>query len=131
MDQQQEQRAVSQFQKLQVDQSAGVPILSGIISDADADMLRRLTDRFRSEYPSGVAVLASTVEMRPIIIASVSEDLVQRGLHAGELVKVVAKKVGGGGGGKATLAQAGGQFPEKLPEAIALAPEWVRTHIQE
>ncbi|TET82573.1 MAG: hypothetical protein E3J37_07030, partial [Anaerolineales bacterium] len=55
--------------------------------------------------------------------------LVARGLHAGELVKAVAKVVGGGGGGKPTMAQAGGRNPDKLPEALAVVPEWVKTHL--
>jgi len=91
--------------------------------------LRALVDRFRSDHPSGVAVLASSVDNRPVIVATVTQDLVARGLHAGELVKIVAEKVGGGGGGKPTLAQAGGKDSSKLPQALALVPEWVAKHL--
>ena len=75
------------------------------------------------------AVLASSVDNRPIIVAAVTQDLVARGLHAGELVKIVAERVGGGGGGKPTLAQAGGKDSSKLPQALALVPEWVAKHL--
>ena len=54
-------------------------------------------------------VLASAPEGKPVLVAAVSQDLVDRGLHAGELVKEAARHVGGGGGGKPTLAQAGGK----------------------
>ncbi|MCK4693930.1 MAG: alanine--tRNA ligase, partial [Anaerolineales bacterium] len=97
--------------------------------NADVDLLRRMTDRFHEGNPSGVVVLASVSEKRPLIVAAVSKDLVARGLHAGELVKAVAKVVGGGGGGKPTMAQAGGRNPDKLPEALAVVPEWVKTHL--
>ncbi len=127
--QQREQIARSQFQALRTKEYDGVPILTGNIPNADVDLLRRMTDRFHERHPSGVVVLASVSEKRPLIVAAVSKDLVARGLHAGELVKAVAKVVGGGGGGKPTMAQAGGRNPDKLPEALAVVLEWVKTHL--
>jgi alanyl-tRNA synthetase len=102
-----------------------VPVMAAIIPGADADALRQLTDHFRQRYPSGVAVLASVNENRPTLIASVSEDLVKRGLNAGELVKHVAAPLGGGGGGRATLAQAGGKDASRLAEALASVNDWL------
>jgi len=60
-----------------------------------------------------------------LVVAAVSEDLVKRGLHAGELVKFVAGPLGGGGGGRPTLAQAGGKDASKLASALASVPGWV------
>jgi len=97
----------------------GVPVLAGAIQNVDADTLRPMTDWFRARVPSGVVVLGSVFENRPHFVASVTEDLVSRGLDAGKLVKAVAKVVGGGGGGKPTLAQAGGKDPSRLAEALA------------
>jgi len=48
--------------------------------------------------------------------------LTGRGLHAGRLIKTVARAVGGGGGGKPTMAQAGGRDSSRLPEALAMVP---------
>jgi len=105
---------------------AGVPVLTAILSDADVDTLRLMCDRFRQRYPSGVAVLASVNEEgRPTLIAAVSEDLVKRGLHAGELVKFVAQPLGGSGGGRPTLAQAGGKDARKLEQSLAGVQRWV------
>ncbi len=104
---------------------AGAPVLTAILPDCDADTLRLMTDAFRQRYSSGVAVLASVQQGRPIVVAAVSPDLAQRGLHAAELVKVVAAPLGGGGGGKPTLAQAGGKYPEKLEQALSQVPHWV------
>ena len=97
----------------------GVPVLAGTIQNVDADTLRSMTDWFRARVPSGVVVLGSVFENRPHFVASVTEDLVSRGLDSGKLIKVVAKVVGGGGGGKPTLAQAGGKDPSRLAEALA------------
>jgi alanyl-tRNA synthetase len=55
----------------------------------------------------------------------VTQDLVPRGLHAGELAKAAAAPMGGSGGGKPTLAQAGGKDPERLQDALRAAREWV------
>ena len=103
----------------------GVPVLSAAIPDADADTLRQLCDRFRQVHPSSVAVLATVNEGRPVVIAAVTEDLVGRGLNAGDLVKFVAAPLGGGGGGRPTLAQAGGKDASKLGEALASVSGWV------
>ena len=105
------------------------PVLAAAVNGADADTLRELTDRFRQRYPSGVALLASVQDGRPLLIAAVTEDLVKRGLHAGELVKFAAGPLGGGGGGRPTLAQAGGKDASKLDEALASAARWVEAKL--
>jgi alanyl-tRNA synthetase len=56
------------------------------------------------------------------ICAGVSKDLTGR-IKAGDIVKQLAPIMGGGGGGRPDMAQAGGKFPEKLPEAIQKAAE--------
>ena len=60
-----------------------------------------------------------------------TDDLVKRGVHAGELVKAVARTVGGGGGGKPSLAQAGGRDLSKVPAALAQVPELVRKQLKQ
>jgi alanyl-tRNA synthetase len=114
------------FEGLEPVEVNGASILSGEIPSSDADSLRLLSDRFRDKHPSSVVVLGSVTEGRPVLIAAVSDDLVQKGLHAGELVKHVAAQIGGGGGGKATMAQAGGKDPDKLPGALRSVPAWVK-----
>lgn len=107
-----------------------VAVLTAILKVADTDTLRQLADRFRQKYPSGVVVLATVVDGKPAIIASVTEDLVKRGLQAGEIAKQVAAIVGGSGGGRPTLAQAGGKFPDKLQEALEIVIPFVRKNLK-
>ncbi len=102
----------------QVPQVNGVPVLAAQLQNADADTLRQMADRFRQKYPSGVVVLGSAPEGRPVLIAAVTDDLVKRGVHAGELLKRIAQVIGGSGGGRPNLAQAGGKDPSKLSEAL-------------
>jgi len=125
----QSKQASQAFSDLEPTNVDGVPVLAAQIPNADADVLRQLADRFREQHPSGVVVLASAHEGRPVIVAAVTKDLVARGLHAGQLAKAAAERVGGGGGGKPTLAQAGGVDVDHIPEALALVPDWVAEHL--
>ena len=102
-----------------------VAVVAAQVAGADVDTLRDMSDWLRNKLGSSAVVLAADVDGKPQLIAAVTDDLVKRGLHAGELVKAVAKVVGGGGGGKPALAQAGGRDLARLPEALALVPELV------
>lgn len=107
-----------------------IVVYSRVIDDADIEMLRNMTDKFKERYRSGVVVLGSIVNEKPILIAAVTEDLVKRGLHAGQIVKHVAAFVGGGGGGRPTLAQAGGKDSQKLPEAIQSVMPYIEANLK-
>ncbi len=96
----------------------GVHVLAAVLQNADADTLRQMSDRFRQKYTSGVVVLGSAVEGRPVLIAAVTDDLIKRGILAGEIVKSIAQVIGGSGGGRPNLAQAGGKDASRLQEAI-------------
>jgi alanyl-tRNA synthetase len=67
---------------------------------------------------------------RPLLIATVTEDVIKRGVKAGDLVREVAKMVGGGGGGRPNLAQAGGRDAAKLPGALEKVPDLVRSSLK-
>ncbi len=109
----------------------GIKVLSVKLSEANADSLRLMVDRFRQHYPTaGVVVLGSVTEGRPVIIAGVTEDLVSRGINAIELIKHVAAPVGGGGGGKPSLAQAGGKDASQLEAALNTVEPWVKEHLK-
>jgi alanyl-tRNA synthetase len=126
----QSDHAIQLFDSIEPQDYAGVSVLTGIIPDANAEILRELTDRFRTEHSSGVVLLGSVVNERPILVAAVTDDLVSRNLHAGKLVKLASKSIGGGGGGKATLAQAGGSDASKLNEALEVVPDWVKSELK-
>jgi alanyl-tRNA synthetase len=113
--------ARSQFEGLlsQARHVQDVKVISLKVDAPDDAMLREMSDWFRDRLGSGVVVLGSVINSKPTIIAAVTQDLTGRGLHAGNLVKEVARLVGGGGGGKPTMAQAGGKDAARLDEALA------------
>ena len=109
----------------------GVNVLTAQLNEADSDTLRLMADRFRQRYPeNGIAVLTSVIDEHPVVIAAVTENLVERGIKADDLAGFVARQLGGGGGGKPTLAQAGGKDPSKLDEALVSVPIWVKDHLK-
>jgi alanyl-tRNA synthetase len=94
-------------------------------------MLREMTDWIRSRLGSVSIVLGAVINDKPVFVAAVTPDLVERGLRASSLISQVAKTVGGGGGGRPTMAQAGGRDPDRLDEALALVPKVVREFLSE
>jgi len=98
----------------------GVTVLAARVPSSRLEALREMCDLLRAKMKSGVIVLGTVYQNKPIFLATVTPDLVDRGYDAGEIVKQVAKVTGGGGGGKARLAQAGGKYKDKLDEALQL-----------
>jgi alanyl-tRNA synthetase len=103
----------------------GVALLAVRVRVSQVETMRDMADWFRDRHPSGVVCLGAVIAERPQLITAVTSDLVERGLHAGRLVKAVAQVVGGGGGGRPTLAQAGGRDASRLDEALAGVPDLV------
>jgi alanyl-tRNA synthetase len=118
------QQAISAFnqQISSVQAVGGVHVLAAEIPGATADTLRLLADKFREKYPqSGAALLAAD----STVIAAVTEDLVKRGLKAGDLIA----GVGGKGGGRPNLAQ--GSLPKgQEKEALAKLPKVIEDRLK-
>ncbi|TET97194.1 MAG: alanine--tRNA ligase [Anaerolineales bacterium] len=123
------QSALAALDQLTPEDVSGISLLTGQIPEADPEILRDLADRFRANQPNSVVVLASVSDEKPLIVAAISPDLVKRNFHAGELVKTIAKIIGGGGGGKPSLAQAGGKDPARVEEALGAVKLWLQERL--
>ena len=105
----------------------GVRVATGTIAAADMDAFRSAGDQLRDALKAtGVGVIGAALNGKASLITVVTDDMVGRGFHAGEIVKEVARYVEGGGGGKPHLAQAGGKDPDRIPEALSKVPDIVR-----
>lgn len=80
--------------------------------------LREIADSLRQRLKSGVVVLASNYNGKVNLVAAATKDVVEKGVHSGNLIKEVAKITGGGGGGRPDMAQAGGKDPSRIPQAL-------------
>ena len=105
----------------------GVPVILENLGEKDMDEIRKIGDGLKEKVPSGIIVLGAKNNQKANFIAMVTKDLVQRGIKAGDIVKVGAKVAGGGGGGRPDMAQAGGKNPEKINEAL----EAVKSYVEE
>ncbi|AKX94443.1 alanine--tRNA ligase [Moorella thermoacetica] len=113
-----------------VQEVAGVPVLPARVQITDPEALREMAERLRSRLGSGVVILGSQHNGRVNFVAMVSKDLVQRGIHAGNLLREVARIASGGGGGRADMAQAGGKDPGKLDQALAYSLKVVAAQVR-
>jgi alanyl-tRNA synthetase len=103
----------------------GIKMMVQKVSVDTPAALRNLADQFKDKIKSGIVVLGSTVDAKVMLIAVVTKDLADR-YHAGNIITQVAAVVGGRGGGRPDMAQAGGNQPQKLDQALEKAYEVVR-----
>ena len=101
-------------------------IVVGRLSAASDEQVRSAIDMIKKKAHSAAIVFGYTDNEKVTIVAGVSDDLVKKGLSAGDLVKQIAPLIDGRGGGRPHLAQAGGKNPEKLDEALTKAAEFIR-----
>jgi len=105
----------------------GVPVLAASIPNVDMNNLRTMADELKQKIGSVVLVLGSANEGKVNIIAGVTKDLMDKGYHAGKIVKEVASICGGGGGGRPDMAQAGGKDSSKLKDALDFVEDYVKS----
>ena len=99
----------------------GVKLLAAKLDDVDMNGLRELGDQLKEKLGDGVVILSSVKDGKVSLLAMATDAAMKAGAHAGNLVKALAKEVGGGGGGRPNMAQAGGKDPSKLDAAMAMA----------
>jgi alanyl-tRNA synthetase len=104
----------------------GVKVIAQTVTVGSRDDLRQLGDRLRDRQGSGVVVLGAAFDDKPALLAMVTQDLVAKGIKAGDIVREIAPHVEGRGGGRPDLAEAGGKNPSGLPAALSAVPGVVR-----
>ena len=113
----------------EAEQLDGVQILIARVEADSAEALRGMADRLRERMDSAFVTLGAVIGDRPQLLALATDDVVERGLRADEVVKAAAAVVGGGGGGRPGLAQAGGRDASRLGEALEAARQMARERL--
>ncbi|HVM70679.1 MAG TPA: alanine--tRNA ligase [Anaerolineales bacterium] len=109
----------------------GVHLVAMELPGLDKGTLGQLADTFREKYPEGgVCVIATLAGEQVIVMATLTQDLVKRGLKAGDLAGHVSRQLGAGGGGAPHLAFGGGRDAAKIPEALASVKAWLESKLQ-
>ncbi len=107
----------------QVKEVKGVKLLAASVAGVDMNGLRDLGDQLKAKIGEGVIVLISDCDGKVNMVAMATQGAMDKGAHAGNLIKGIAALVGGGGGGRPNMAQAGGKNPTGIPDAIAKCEE--------
>jgi alanyl-tRNA synthetase len=101
-------------------------IVIGRLSPTSVEQAREAVDMLKKKAKSAAIVLGFGEEGKATLLAGMTDDVVKKGLKAGDVVREIAPIVDGGGGGRPQMAQAGGKNPEKIAEALAKAGEIIR-----
>ena len=105
----------------------GVRFLAAKMEGVDANGLRELGDSLKDKLGECVIVLASVADGKVQLMATATDGAMKKGAHAGNLIKGIAKFVGGGGGGRPNMAMAGGKNPEGVNQALEEAGKVVES----
>ncbi len=104
-------------------------IIVGRLTSTSVERAREAVDMLKKKAGSAAIVLGFEVDGKVALLAGMTDDLVKKGLKAGDVIKEIAPIVGGGGGGRPQMAQAGGKDPAKLDDALAQAKTLVNAKL--
>ena len=110
----------------QVQDVDGAKVVAARVDAPNVETMREMGDLLKAKLGSVFVVLGSVINDRPMFIAMSTPDLASKGVHAGDIVKQVAKVAGGGGGGSPEMAQAGGKDKSKVSAALEEVARLVR-----
>lgn len=108
----------------------GINLITYKVNNMDMNSLRGLGDEIKNQIHSGVIVLASASDNKVSFVSMVTKDLMDKGIHAGNIIREVAKVAGGGGGGRPDMAQAGGKDPSKVDDGLELVEILVKKSLK-
>ena len=107
----------------------GISVIAKSLDGADPKNLRDTVDQLKNKLGTAALILANVDESKVNLVAGVTDDTICR-IKAGDLVNFVAEQVGGRGGGRPDMAQAGGNNPKALENALAKVPDWIRSQLK-
>ncbi|MCQ9299773.1 alanine--tRNA ligase [Staphylococcus hyicus] len=104
----------------------GLPVLITEVEVDNVKVMRTTMDDFKSRLQDTIIILASHVDGKVSLIATVPKDLTDK-IKAGNIIKEMAPIVGGKGGGRPDMAQGGGTQPEKITTALQFIKDYIKT----
>lgn len=104
----------------------GVRLITKEFSDYTINDLRNLSDDIKAAHKGIVMVFATVNGEKVTFLVSITDDLLEKGYHAGNMIKQIAAACGGGGGGKADMAQAGAKDSSKINDAFVVAESLIK-----
>lgn len=103
---------------------AGINVVAEAVTVANPDDLLNLSDMVLKEASPGAVLLAAVIDGKVSMVANFSDQAVEKGARAGELIAEIAPVVGGKGGGRPNMARGGGSEAGRVGEAVEKARSW-------
>jgi len=108
----------------------GIKVVTARFDQLDMEGLRNTGDTLKNKLGSGVVALATSYGGKVNFVVTATKDVVEKGIHSGNIIREVAKIAGGGGGGRPDMAQAGGKDVSKIDEALSHVVNVVGTQVK-
>ena len=105
-------------------------ILVSEIESESLDELKGFGDSILNILGSGIALLGSDKGSKPSVVIVVTEDIINKGVNAGDLARIIGKEMGGGGGGKPSLATAGGKDSKSYTMAMRKGIDLIKSELK-
>ena len=108
----------------------GVNLVTTKFEGMDMNTLKEVADNLRDKLVSGVVVLANIDDDKLNLVVTATKDVVDKGVHCGNIVKAIAQVAGGKGGGRPNMAQAGAPDVSKVDDALNYASEVLKSQVK-
>ena len=108
----------------------GVNLVTTKFEGMDMNTLKEVADNLRDKLVSGVVVLANIADDKLNLVVTATKDVVDKGVHCGNIVKAIAQVAGGKGGGRPNMAQAGAPDVSKVDDALNYASEVLKSQVK-
>lgn len=106
-----------------------VNVVVAQVDGVSVNEMKSMADNIKQEMVNGVVVLAANTDGKITFLAMAMPEAVQKGVHAGNIIKEITAIAGGRGGGKPDMAQGGGKDANKIDDALAQVDEIVLKQI--
>ncbi|RPF43331.1 alanyl-tRNA synthetase [Hydrogenoanaerobacterium saccharovorans] len=109
----------------QAKEVCGVKYICASFTGTKPEAIRAMCDKIKAEAPNMVGVISTVTDGKASIFASCGKNTIEKGMHAGKLIKAICEFVGGKGGGRPDSAQGGATELFKIDEAFAQVPSLI------
>src|SRR5699024_11228601 len=108
----------------------GVNLVTTKFEGMDMNTLKEVADNLRDKLVSSDVVLANIADDKLNLVVTATKDVVDKGVHCGDIVKAIAQVAGGKGGGRPNMAQAGAPDVSKVDDALNYASEVLKSQVK-
>lgn len=104
----------------------GVKVLAKVFEGVEANELKNIADEIRNKEESILVILAAKNASGLNLLVAASKGLVKEGINSGNIVRNIAKALGGNGGGRPDMAMAGAKDVDKVNDVFQKIADYIK-----